>query len=86
MNLENGLYKGKYMIWHLWDLVLPALTILHFIDLFEHAPLNRKVKILVIDKADEFWVEYHMGTVQVFIDYYLAERFLSIETRAFKAG
>jgi hypothetical protein len=52
MNLENGLYKGKYMIWHLWDLVLPALTILHFIDLFEHAPLNRKVKILVIDKAE----------------------------------
>jgi hypothetical protein len=38
-------------------------TIIHF-DLLEHVPLNQKVKILVIDKA-EFWVEYRMGTVQV---------------------
>jgi uncharacterized NAD(P)/FAD-binding protein YdhS len=31
-----------------------------FIDL-EHAPLNQKVKILVIDKADEFWVGIPYG-------------------------
>jgi uncharacterized NAD(P)/FAD-binding protein YdhS len=47
------------MIWHLWDLV-HALTIIHFIDLLEHA-LNRKVKILVIDKAEEFWVGIPYG-------------------------
>jgi uncharacterized NAD(P)/FAD-binding protein YdhS len=48
------------MIWHLWDLVLHALTHNSF-DLFEHAPLNRKVKILVIDKAEEFWVGIPYG-------------------------
>jgi uncharacterized NAD(P)/FAD-binding protein YdhS len=48
------------MTWHLWDLVLHALT--YFILLMlEHVPLNRKVKILVIDKADEFWVGIPYG-------------------------
>lgn len=36
-------------------------TIIHFIDLLEQAPLNQKVKILVIDKADEFWVGIPYG-------------------------
>jgi uncharacterized NAD(P)/FAD-binding protein YdhS len=36
-------------------------TILHFIDILEHVPLNQKVKILVIDKADEFWVGIPYG-------------------------
>lgn len=36
-------------------------TIIHFIDILEHVPLNKKVKILVIDKADEFWVGLPYG-------------------------
>lgn len=36
-------------------------TIIHFIDLLEQAPLNQKVKILIIDKADEFWVGIPYG-------------------------
>lgn len=30
-------------------------TIIHFINLLEQLPLNQKVRILVIDKEDEFW-------------------------------
>ena len=36
-------------------------TIIHFIHILEHVPLNKKVKILVIDKADEFWVGLPYG-------------------------
>ncbi|MFV8345407.1 FAD/NAD(P)-binding protein [Flavobacterium sp. ZB4P13] len=36
-------------------------TIIHFIHLLEQAPLNQKVQILVIDKADEFWVGIPYG-------------------------
>jgi hypothetical protein len=49
--------------------VLHALTQYSFYWFVEHAPLNRKVKILVIDKADEFWVG--MGTVQGLIHWLL---------------
>jgi uncharacterized NAD(P)/FAD-binding protein YdhS len=36
-------------------------TIIHFINLLDQAPLNQKVKMLVIDKADEFWVGIPYG-------------------------
>jgi uncharacterized NAD(P)/FAD-binding protein YdhS len=36
-------------------------TIIHFIHILEHVPINKKVKILVVDKADEFWVGIPYG-------------------------
>jgi hypothetical protein len=63
MNLENALQRKIFMIWHLWDLVLHALTQYFILLIYWSMSLNRKVKILVIDKAEEF-CEYRMGTVQ----------------------
>jgi hypothetical protein len=76
------------MIWHLWDLVC-TYTIIHFIDLLEHAPLNRKVKILVIDKAEEFWCRECMGNRSGFNSLIVTslKDFLSIdELELLKAG
>lgn len=36
-------------------------TMIHFINILENAPLNQKVKILVVDKTDEFWVGIPYG-------------------------
>jgi uncharacterized NAD(P)/FAD-binding protein YdhS len=36
-------------------------TIIHFINILDEAPLNEKVKILVVEKADEFWVGIPYG-------------------------
>jgi uncharacterized NAD(P)/FAD-binding protein YdhS len=58
-------------------------------DLFEHAPLNRKVKILVIDKAEEFWVGIPYGNRSGFNSLIVTslKDFLSIdELELLKAG
>lgn len=36
-------------------------TIIHLINMLDQKPLNKKVKILVVDKADEFWVGIPYG-------------------------
>lgn len=36
-------------------------TIIQFMNLIEQAPLKQKIKILIIDKADEFWVGIPYG-------------------------
>ena len=41
-------------------------TIIHLITILEDAPLSQKVKILVVDKADEFWVGIPYGNLSGF--------------------
>ena len=38
-----------------------SYTIIHFIHLLEQVPVNQKIKILIIDKVDEFWVGIPYG-------------------------